>query len=292
MESLLSQSAGTLLLRPYVFLFLLVYLVGCSLHLGMKRALLFCAVGYFIAWTSEYSSIHNGIPYGDYYYLDATRGREIWVLGVPFMDSLSYVFLAYASYCMALAALSPVMLAGRTVYLLETRRIRCSSSARILGALFFVYLDVIIDPVALRGDRWFLGQIYGYPGGGVYFGVPLSNFIGWFVVGFLMLYALQTIDKVLYRRGIRDYAGYRYPWRYLAGPALYAGVVLFNIFITFLIGEHTLGWVDVFIVLFPGTLLYFMIKIKLSLADIPAALRKHLDDFPEATLSRILYERA
>ncbi|MCC6347417.1 MAG: carotenoid biosynthesis protein, partial [Nitrospirales bacterium] len=71
MEPLLSAAAGTLLLRPYVFLFLLVYLVGCSLHLGLKRALLFCTAGYLIAWASEYSSIHNGIPYGHYYYLDS-----------------------------------------------------------------------------------------------------------------------------------------------------------------------------------------------------------------------------
>ncbi|MCC6346071.1 MAG: carotenoid biosynthesis protein [Nitrospirales bacterium] len=289
---MLSAAAGTLFLRPYVFLFLLVYLVGCSLHLGLKRALLFCAAGYLIAWVSEYSSIHNGIPYGHYYYLDSTKGREIWVLGVPFMDSLSYVFLAYASYCMALAVLSPAMLTGWTVYLLETRSIRHSVSARVLGAFFFVYLDIIIDPVALRGERWFLGQLYGYPGGGVYFGVPLSNFIGWFVVGFLMLYALQKIDRVLYRLGVRDYAGYRCPWRHLIGPSLYAGVVLFNVIVTFLIGEDTLGWVDVFIVLLPGTLFYFLMKMKLALADTSAALQKHLDDFPEAALPRIQYKKA
>lgn len=289
MEALLSAAAGTLLLRPYVFLFLLVYLVGCSLHLGVKRAFLFCGAGYLIAWASEYSSIHNGIPYGYYYYLDSTKGRELWVLGVPFMDSLSYVFLAYASYCMALFVLSPAMLLGRTLYQLETRSVRNSFSARLLGALFFVYLDIVIDPVALKGDRWFLGQLYGYPGGGAYFGVPLSNFLGWFVVGFVLLYALQAIDRMLHRWGVRDYGGYRCPWRYHIGPALYAGVVLFNILVTFSIGEYTLGWVDVFIVLFPGVLLYSLMKMKLALTDTPAALRKHLDDFPEAALPRSLF---
>ena len=33
--------------------------------------------------------------------------QELWVAGVPFMDSLSYVFLAYASYSLALVALTP-----------------------------------------------------------------------------------------------------------------------------------------------------------------------------------------
>ena len=41
-----------------------------------------------------------------------------------------------------------------------------------LTCLLFMLIDVVIDPVALRGDRWFLGQIYGYPDPGVYFGVP------------------------------------------------------------------------------------------------------------------------
>src|SRR5208283_3538930 len=80
----------TIALRPYVFVFLLVYMIGCSLHLGLKRALLFCVAGYSIAWLSEYSSIHNGIPYGYYFYIEQTKGREFWVFGVPLIDSWKY----------------------------------------------------------------------------------------------------------------------------------------------------------------------------------------------------------
>ena len=89
MEPIFLQALNTIVLRPYVFIFLLVYLVGCSLHLGVKRAVLFCSAGYFIAWLSEYSSIHNGIPYGYYFYIENTKGRELWVMGVPFMDGVS-----------------------------------------------------------------------------------------------------------------------------------------------------------------------------------------------------------
>lgn len=56
-----------------------------------------------------------------------------------------------------------------------------------LTVVFFTFSDVIIDPVALQGERWFLGEIYGYPQEAVYFGVPLTNFAGWAVVGFLSL---------------------------------------------------------------------------------------------------------
>src|SRR3546814_3647402 len=41
--------------------------------------------------------------------------------------------------------------------------------------------------LAVRGDRWFLGHIFYYPDGGAYFGVPLTNFAGWMVVGMVSI---------------------------------------------------------------------------------------------------------
>jgi putative membrane protein len=275
----------TIALRPYVFVFLLVYMLGCSLHLGLKRALLFGIAGYGIAWLSEYSSIHNGIPYGYYFYIEQTRGMEIWVLGVPLIDSMSYVFLAYASYSVALLVNAPVMRLKKTIYILETREIRNSPSVRMLGAMLFVYLDIIIDPVALAGHKWFLGQLYGYPQRGVYFGVPISNFAGWVIVGFLMIGALQKIDDYLHRNGSSDYTGYRYAWRYLVGPVLYAGILVFNLLVTFAVREYTLGWTGAFIVLLPSVLIYYMIKTKLTSGDAVNALDAHLRDFPLASVN-------
>ena len=108
---------------------------------------------------------------------------------------MSFVFLAYASYTMALLAIAP-SIPARGIYLLENKKIRHSFGARLLGALFFMYLDIIIDPVSLRGDRWFLGLMYGYAKEGIYFGIPISNFIGWFCVGFVLIYVLQLIDRL------------------------------------------------------------------------------------------------
>jgi uncharacterized membrane protein len=261
MESFPALLLNTIILRPYVFIFLLIYLVGCSAHLGLKRALLFCIAGYAITWLSEYSSIHNGFPYGYYRYTGATKGTELWVFGVPFMDSLSYVFLAYASYSMAVMVLSPVRSNKGLFYVLETKRIRNSLPVTFLAALFMTYLDIIIDPVALRGDKWFLGKIHEYPGGGVYFGVPISNFIGWFLVGFVLVFTLQRIDR--YFSDAKDFTGHALQWRFIVGPALYFSVLAFNLSITFFIGEYTLAWAGIFIVLCPTVLLYYFMKEKL-----------------------------
>jgi putative membrane protein len=199
------------------------------------------------------------------------------------MDSMSFVFLAWASYSMALMAASPVVRSGATIYFLETKKIRYSVEARLLGALFFVLLDVIIDPVALRGSRWFLGQIYGYPETGLYFGVPISNFIGWFIVGLVLIYALQSIDRFLEKKGTRDWSGHRLRQRYVVGPSLYFGVLLFNLSVTFSIREYTLAWVGVFILLAQVSLFYFLLKGNLSRGTAACALDAHLADFPHVT---------
>src|SRR4030066_283712 len=107
MAHFLGLLAGTIWLRPYVFIFLGAYLLIAVWHLGAGRALAFLVLGYLISWAAEFASIHWGFPFGEYLYIPATLDREIWVAGVPCMDSLSYVFLAYASYTLALTALAP-----------------------------------------------------------------------------------------------------------------------------------------------------------------------------------------
>jgi uncharacterized membrane protein len=281
MESIPALLLGTIVLRPYVFIFLLVYLIGCSLHLGASRAVLFCIAGYALTWLSEYSSIHCGFPYGWYRYLDATRSKELWVFGVPFMDSLSYVFLAYASYSLALLVISPVVRYRGFWYMLETRKIRKSFFARLLGAFFMVYLDIVIDPVALQGDKWFLGRIYDYPGGGVYFGIPISNFAGWALVGFLLIWTLQWIDARL--GGKKDLVGDQYPARHLIGPGLYLGVAAFNISMTFFIREYNTAWASFFTFLLPAVLVASFVKLKLARREEASdAIEAHIRDFPMA----------
>ncbi len=58
-----------------------------------------------------------------------------------------------------------------------------------LTVVLFTLSDVIIDPVALQGERWFLGKIYGYSHQAIYFGIPLANFAGWAVVGFVSFFS-------------------------------------------------------------------------------------------------------
>ncbi len=244
MYELLRLLWGTILLRPYVFAFLAVYLVAGWRHIGWKKTLAYIPLGYAIAWVSEYSSIHWGFPYGDYFYIQSTMHTELWVWGVPFMDSLSYVFLSYCSYSLAAFLMSPVTLLSGNLITLETSQIRRSWQTLILGAFLFVLLDIVIDPVALQGGSWFLGRIYGYRQEGIYFGIPISNFGGWLLVGAVLTDTLQALERMFPADSRPRLPVGRSSWMRLLGPALYLSVLSFNIAVTFYIGEMLLGLVD------------------------------------------------
>jgi uncharacterized membrane protein len=276
---------GTIGLRPYVFAFLTIYLAAAASHLGWRRTLLFLPLGYSVAWLSEFSSIHWGFPYGDYFYIPSTLDRELWVFGVPFMDSLSYVFLSYCSYATALFILSPVLFGRNQITILETRHLRRSLQTLVLAAFLFVLLDIIIDPVALRGDRWFLGQIYGYRQNGIYFGIPMSNFGGWLLVGLVMIGVLQALDTLPSLEPGKPSALAGVPWMRMLGPVLYLCILVFNLVVTFWIGEQFLGIVGCTILFFPGLLVLFFTLYKRSHSG-PSDLARHCRDFPLSAVCR------
>ncbi len=208
---------GTVLLRPYVFAFLLAFAAAALVDLGWRRTLLFTAAVWPVAWLAEFGSTRVGVPFGLYHYTEDTRGQELYIANVPFFDSLSFVFLAYAAFCVA-----------RWTGGGRGGRFPRAKLALISGSLMML-LDVVIDPLAVRGDRWFLGRIFYYPEGGAYFGVPLSNFVGWVVVG--------AIGVALYMLG----PGLPPEGRVWPGLALYYGVLAFNLLITVWIGEWALA---------------------------------------------------
>ncbi|MGH7306450.1 MAG: carotenoid biosynthesis protein [Candidatus Rokuibacteriota bacterium] len=206
---------GTVTLRPYVFAFLGVFVVAAVADLGWRRTLGFWACVWPVALMAELSSTRTGFPFGLYHYTGLTRGRELFIADVPFIDSLSFVFLAYAAFCLA-----RMTLAGRAV----PRWVMALAAGVLMMAL-----DVVIDPLAVLGDRWFLGPLFAYDKPGPYFGVPLSNFAGWVIVGAAGVGAYLALA--------RDQSGRRV-W---PGVALYYAVLGFNLTMTVAIGELLLA---------------------------------------------------
>lgn len=116
--------------------------------------------GYLI----EGFGVATGVPYGEFYYGEPL-GPTILGL-VPYLLPLSYVPLV-------IGAVAVVSTGGSAL-----RR-------TVLGGLLLVVIDGVLDPGAVALGFWI------WPGGGPYYGVPLSNYGGWLISG-LIASALVT----------------------------------------------------------------------------------------------------
>jgi putative membrane protein len=146
-------------------------------------------------------------------------------------------------------------------------------------------LDIVIDPVALQGRRWFLGQIYGYREHGIHFGVPLSNYAGWFLTGLCLIAAFQVIDA---RRLDETAAGLaNIPFHSLLGPLLYLSVMIFNIAMTLLIGERFMALCGVLMYTLP-VVIVVTLAIKRVNVFSKDQLGEHLRDYPWSQAGRVL----
>ncbi|KAF0248911.1 MAG: hypothetical protein FD167_1689 [bacterium] len=264
MLDILKLLFGTVLLRPYVFTFFAAYLFLAITAIGWKRTTLFTIIAFIIAFICEYSSIHNGFPFGLYYYIETTYSKELWIAGVPFMDSLSFTFLSF-----------------NDIQVVLTKQVSNSWITSILAGVLMMYLDIVIDPVALQGDKWFLGKIYYYPEGGSYFGVTIANFLGWCFVCVVILRVYICLEKYLGK----PESTWHYPFKGLCPAGLYFGILGFNLTMTFLIKEITMGWASAFICLLLVVLLAQHISACKRFNSDPS-LKEHKKDYPNSSLAR------
>ena len=234
---------NTVLLRPYVFMFVAAFLFASIQLLGWSRTWRFWLISFTTAFVCEYSSTRTGIPFGWYNYNGSTVGQELYISNIPFMATISFSYLLYAAYCLTHYVLLPVEHSSPTRPSVMPLRfdlaVRTGWPALMLTAVLFALLDVVIDPVALRGDRWFLGKIYDYLDPGIHFGVPLTNYLGWFAVGVISLAIYFPIDRRLPPLQPRTNGSTTH--RLLLGVGIYYAVLVFIISVTFWIGEWHLG---------------------------------------------------
>ncbi len=143
-----------------------------------RRALRFLAVASCVSLAAEYLSTHTGFPYGRYDYIANTHGSELYISNVPIFVPLTFGIVVWV---------------GRA--LVNRANIR-PGTLIVGGALFATAIDLVIDPMTLRGGTWFLGRLYSYRSSGLWFNVPWSNYAGWVLMSALIL----TIDSVFEAR--------------------------------------------------------------------------------------------
>jgi len=235
---------NTVIFRPYVFIFVAAFLFASIQLLGWPRTWRFWLISWTTAFACEYSSTRTGIPFGWYDYNGSTVDQELYISNIPIMAPFSFSYLLYAAYCLTHCVLLPVEHSSAptrpsVMPLRFDLAIRTGWPALMLTAVLFALIDMVIDPVALLGDRWFLGKIYDYLDPGIHFGVPLTNYLGWFAVGVISLAIYFPIDRRL--PPLQPHTNGSTTHRLLLGVGIYYAVLVFIISVTFWIGEWHLG---------------------------------------------------
>jgi len=158
---LVSVTLVTLL--PFVFVF-----VHGSLRYGFRDVLVFAAITLVVSNIFENLSILTGFPFGHYYYTD-NLGPKLFL--VPILIGPAYLGTGYMSWTLAR------ILLGATEKRLPGQQFW---AVPVLASFLMVAWDLSFDPIAST-----LRQSWIWEQGGNYFGVPFSNFLGWFLTVFV-----------------------------------------------------------------------------------------------------------
>ncbi len=152
---------------------------------GRARTVACILVGFFIAWFYEFlgTNFAGGGVFGPYHYSDSLLYHHI--LGVPTLIALGWETFAYPAFYLILYLMpSEQMGAEKSL----AKRIANNAVIATLGGLFCVVVDFVVDPISVETGyfTWHVnGGIYPWLEGG---GEPITNFLGWWVCGFTMMF--------------------------------------------------------------------------------------------------------
>lgn len=171
-------------MSPVLMLGTQAFFIGCLIHsvlTSSKRStLLFFLLVAIFSFAVEAIGVSTGYPFGYYHYHAEISPK---IAGVPLFIPLSWSVLSY----------------GPVVFLRsswrESNGNTHKSAARIVtlaacSALGLVSADLFLDPLAVTVDAWT------WRDGGIYFEIPITNFIGWFIVGLLIYTPYYSLIRV------------------------------------------------------------------------------------------------
>ncbi|MFH0773158.1 MAG: carotenoid biosynthesis protein [bacterium] len=170
---------------PGVLLFL-----HAILTLSPKKALLFIFLASGTGTIMEYIGLKDGVFFGGHYIYKS----QATLFTVPFNVILYWAVFIYAGYSIVNSFLywlkqkKPNHKIGNYMLLLLTI---------LLDGFVVVALDLFMDPIAVRMGEW------KWLTGGAYFGVPIGNFVGWFIVVIIATGMFRVIEYFFPKKEIR-----------------------------------------------------------------------------------------
>lgn len=146
---------------------LIIAFLHGSQRYGLKSVIVFFLMVNIVGFFFENLSVSTGFPFGNYHYTNALGMPMVWQ--VPLDVALLYFAMGYTSWTIANT-------------LLDRADERLGDSLNLLAlpvvsAFLMTSWDVVFDPTwSTHFQTWI------WEDGGGFFGVPLSNYLGWYVV--------------------------------------------------------------------------------------------------------------
>ena len=158
-----------------------------SYCIGTGRAMVVFLVSFFLSLGSELAGTSTGLPFGAYGYSDLL-GYKIAAL-VPFNIPTSWFYMLVAS----------LAICGRILPATDDSKSRWWWA--LVGGLVLTAWDVSMDPAMVKTNHWMwhvpdlsgessFSRIIGTP---FFFGMPLTNWLGWLLTGVLVARAMLAI---------------------------------------------------------------------------------------------------
>ncbi len=143
---------------PAVTVIAAAFVVACMFRIhGLWGTMAFAVLVFAIPYGSEFLGVLTGVPYGTYTY-SGLVGPRLFGL-VPIFIFIAWVHIGYLSIATTTLAY------GRSSLWLAP-----------LDGLLATAWDAMVDPLAVRAGFW------AWQGSGAFYGIPLTNFLGWFLV--------------------------------------------------------------------------------------------------------------
>ena len=164
---------------PVGFLILL-----CFWTLGYGRGFFFLTTAFALSSAFEIASLHGAGIFGGAYSYAGIRPQ---VFGLPLIIPFYWTGLIFIAYAFVNSFLAWT---GRSLPSRSRGGPALVGLLAVLDGLLVTAIDLAMDPICVKAGLW------SWTPTGPFFGVPLGNFLGWFVVAALSTSVFRTVEYV------------------------------------------------------------------------------------------------
>lgn len=140
---------------------------------GWKHAIIFFVIVFLVSLAFETVGVATGWVYGPYHYTEKLGWKFLGL--VPVLIPMAWYMIMYPAYTIA----EVITRAGKK------RNLSTTLLVSAIGGLIMTSWDLAMDPLMVAGGNW----VWERPG--LYFGIPLQNFFGWWLTTFTVFLLFQ-----------------------------------------------------------------------------------------------------